>query len=229
MKADIPYIEEAFQRFNALCFDGMLPPVKIVLSHAKTFLGKLEYKIVRDRFGNVVGHEGYILKISTWYDLPENELEDVIIHEMIHYYIAFRNIKDSSVHGNVFKRMMNSLNSEFGRNITIRRSGSMEILEDGSARINGKKRMVCVTTLDGGLNGITVCTPAKAVLIHAGLKRFYNIRSIAWYLSDDPWFDNFPLSRKPRIYRSAKEDIDRHIADAQPVFLDGKLAFSFKK
>lgn len=47
-------------------------------------------------FGNVVRYENYCIRISTAFDLSERELEDVGIHEMVHYYIAVNNIRDTS-------------------------------------------------------------------------------------------------------------------------------------
>ena len=38
---------------------------------------------------------------------------------MIHFYIAFKNIKDKSAHGPVFKRLMNQFNNEFGWELTV--------------------------------------------------------------------------------------------------------------
>lgn len=99
MTATIPFIQKVFDRFNALCFEGVLPAVPIVLTRAGTFLGKMEYKSRRDFFGIVSSHYDFRLKISTGFDLTQEELEDVIIHEMIHYYIAYRNLRDSSAHG----------------------------------------------------------------------------------------------------------------------------------
>ena len=42
------------------------------------------------------------LRINKRIDLPEQEIEDIIIHEMIHYHIAYNGIKDTSTHGRVF-------------------------------------------------------------------------------------------------------------------------------
>ena len=120
MKATVPFVEEKFRQFNESYFGGELPPIPIVLSRARTFLGKLEYKGKRGIFGAVVSYYDFRMKISYNFDLPENELEDVIIHEMIHYYIVLNRIKDTSTHGKVFKGIMHTLNSQYGRHITVR-------------------------------------------------------------------------------------------------------------
>ena len=75
------YLEERFDTFNRMCFDGALPRIPIRLSRAHTFLGRLQYKPVRDWRGRIVRKEDFVLRISTRFDLPEAEVEDTLIHE----------------------------------------------------------------------------------------------------------------------------------------------------
>ena len=229
MIASLEFIRLSFGKFNDLMFDGVLPPVRIVLSKARTFVGKMEYKVIRDRYGNVIGHSDYILKISTIFNFRQEELEDIIIHEMIHCYIAFRNIKDSSVHGKAFKHMMDAINAEFGRNISIRHngntlSGSASEQDSPSARI-ATRRMVCVSEFIDGKKGITVCTPAKTIAINFGLRQYSNILKLSWFASDDPFFESYPLSRKPRVYRINEEELAQHLSTAQPLSIKGFKLF----
>lgn len=123
MIATIPYIEEKFDAFNKLIFGGELPRIPIVLGSATRVVGAFSYKARRNFWGK---KEYFDLKLrfSKKFDLPENELEDVIIHEMIHYYIHFKNLKDKSAHGPLFKNLMNQINKTFGRKISIRYRGS---------------------------------------------------------------------------------------------------------
>ncbi len=135
MIASVPFVQKTFDYFNAQCFNGVLPAVPIVLTKAGTFLGKMEYKSSRDIFGIISSHYDFRLKISTGFDLTQEELEDVIIHEMIHYYIAYRNLRDSSVHGETFRRIMETINQKYGRHITVRHHGEPEqnLVRDGSS------------------------------------------------------------------------------------------------
>ena len=50
---------------------------------------------------------------------PSAKHKNILLHEMIHFYIAFKNIKDKSAHGPVFKRLMNQFNQEFGWELTV--------------------------------------------------------------------------------------------------------------
>ena len=58
----------------------------------------------------------FSLNFSKLYEMDKQKLEDVVIHEMIHYYIHYHQIQDSSAHGAVFRKMMNDINTRFQRN-----------------------------------------------------------------------------------------------------------------
>lgn len=120
MVATIPYIEGKFNEYNGLIFNGELPAIPIKLSKAKTSLGQLAFKRRRTWYGRTV-YSDFRLRVSTHFDLPENELEDIIIHEMIHYYIFVNRLKDKSAHGSLFRQMMKDINTRYGRNISISR------------------------------------------------------------------------------------------------------------
>ena len=62
--------------------------------------------------------------MSLTLDLPEQEVEDTILHEMIHYYIAEHQIKDNKAHGREFMRMAQELNEKYGLHITKTVDGS---------------------------------------------------------------------------------------------------------
>ena len=92
MKATVPYIEQKFEVFNRQMFGGKLPKIPVELSDAKTFLGQCVYKKRRKPFGKTELYD-FRLRINTRVDLPEREIEDTIIHEMIHYYIGYNSWK----------------------------------------------------------------------------------------------------------------------------------------
>ena len=73
--------------------------------------------------------------------------EDVVIHEMIHLYIAFNGIKDSSSHGSVFRKMMNDINLKHGRNITVSTRTTKE-QQDSDKRVRG--HFLCIVKFSDG-------------------------------------------------------------------------------
>ena len=105
MKADRQYIEKKFEEFNRQMFAGKLPPIPIELSDAKSFLGQWVFKIRRTLFGKTEKYD-FRLRINTRIDLPEQDIEDTIIHEMIHYYIGVNQLKDTSAHGQIFRQIV---------------------------------------------------------------------------------------------------------------------------
>lgn len=115
----VEYVESKIGEFNDLIFDSCLPPIPVKLSRARTYLGRVQYRRKRNVFGKITGATDFLMRISTTFDLPEKVQEDVIIHEMIHCYIAWKGLKDTSSHGKIFREMMGRINLQFGRNITI--------------------------------------------------------------------------------------------------------------
>jgi len=187
-------LQEIFSKYNDLCFEGNLPPIPFKLVKARTFLGKYTRDCIR---------------ISTSFDLTERELEDVVIHEMIHYYIAFRRLRDTSPHGVVFRRIMGTINEEFGRNITVRyrcKAGC-----ESPRRDEPRENWICVTQLEDGKWGVTSCIETRVPEMKRNLPKHYRLRSMEWFRSTDPFFNRYPRSYKPRIYKITRAELDGHL------------------
>ena len=107
----IPYIQKKFDDFNRQYFGNLLPPIPIKLSNAKTFLGKVCFRKKRKLFSRW-HFSDFVLRINTRIDLPEDVMEDIILHEMIHYYIAVNQLQDTSAHGRLFRAEMERLKTE---------------------------------------------------------------------------------------------------------------------
>ena len=143
----VEYLEERFDTFNRMCFEGALPRIPIKLSHARTFVGRLVYRPVRNWRGRVVRREDFVIRISTRFDLPEAEIEDTLIHEMIHYWIAWKDIPDSSTHGREFRRIMQEINTRHGRHLTISHKSTPEE-QDADTRIRRARPEMWVRGLE---------------------------------------------------------------------------------
>lgn len=115
----IPYIQSCFDEYNARFFGNALPPIPIKLSNARTFLGKVTFTRRRSWLFGPVRNENFVLRINTRLDLPEELVQDTILHEMIHYYIALNHLRDTSTHGRLFRQHMKRINDEGNRHITI--------------------------------------------------------------------------------------------------------------
>ncbi len=210
-------VEEKFREFNDLCFGGQLPPIKVRISNAKSFLGQLRYKTQR-QWGGASTHYDYEMTISTCYDVEQRELEDTIIHEMIHYYILINGIEDESSHGPVFRRIMNEINARYGRSVRLsQRRGAMQMKAGNRKRLS----VLCVSTLPDGRRGVTVCARTRIFHIYDLLPRYYGVKQMEWYLSDDAFFNRFPNSLTPKIYIVSFDELAEHLKTAHALECDG--------
>lgn len=218
----VEYIQSQYGRFNSLIFEGRLPDVPIKPSRAKTFLGRVEYKTKRGLFGVVTRHTGFVLKFSTHYDIPEEEVQDTVIHEMIHLYIAYFNVHDTSSHGRVFRTMMKEINENYGRNVSISYKGTQGEIQDKTIR----QHIICVTEFSATRHGITVCSESKVRQIKADLPKRYRYLSARWYTSTDPYFNRYPRSISAKIYSITEEMLALHLKDAEELApgLEGLLS-----
>ena len=195
-----PYAQRQFDYFNTLIWNGELPRIPLVIVRARSFLGKCCYVRTRSLFSEVQARD-FSIRLSCLYDLDERTLQDVIIHEMIHYYIAWSGIRDTSAHGEQFRSIMCDINSRYGRNVSIRYKKAPVEENPGTQKQNLiKTHYVCVSVLSDGRTGFTVCNESMYPRIRYGLKRCYPVRESRWYVTRDPYFNRFPHSRKPRIY-----------------------------
>lgn len=215
MMANPQFLIESFQRFNREIFSGELPVPRFELTRSRTFVGKLQYRIKRNRLGQICGYHNYVLKISILFDLPENELEDVVIHEMIHFWILVKNLKDSSSHGPVFRQLMNDINSRFGRNISISHKG----LPNLDRR---REHYVCVCqlkgsslTLSNGTRtstedkvGIVVCSKEMAQRLAPQIMKTLPVADTIWYRTNHLYFNKYPHVRTPKLFLEDSNVID---------------------
>ena len=152
MIATRQFVKDKFFEFNALCFDGALPIVRIRMSRARSYCGMLRSRVLRNKDGRRT-HYDFLLLISTAFDLPEAELEDTVLHEMIHYWIYWNELTDTSAHGRLFRAKMKEINERFGRHITI----SYRV---GKSAEKSKTDSALAATDDDGVGGDTPATVA---------------------------------------------------------------------
>ena len=225
MKATIPYVEKKFEEFNQLMFDGKLPKLPIELSNAKTFLGLCVYKKRRTWLGKTVCYD-FKLRINTRIDLDEAEVEDIIIHEMIHYYIGFTGMVDTSAHGRVFRQMMQEINERFGRHIRVSHKPTQEQRE----QLYGDKQrwhMVALVLFKDGRTGIKVLPRIadKIVRYYNAVGREGSIERIEMYRTNDVFFNRYPNSSALRVHYIDRAEAERHLDGAERWVCDGTRIF----
>ena len=212
MKPNVQFIQTRFDEFNALIFEGALPSVPVVLSNAASYVGMCTFKSRRRPF-RAPEHYDFKLRISTRFDLPEAEIEDTIIHEMIHYYIRLNGIRDTSAHGKVFRRMMADINSRFGRHITVSHRTTREQREAALDK-RPRLRVVAVVTFRDGRQGLKLLpgNERSVAAYHRALMRSGRISGIEYYLESDPWFNRYPTSSAFNVLFVPMDEVRAHIS-----------------
>ena len=198
MTPTVEYIQARFDEYNTAYFNGQLPPLPIKLSHAKGFLGKVTFTRRKQGLFSGYRNENFVLRINARIDLPETLIEDTILHEMIHYYIAVNQWHDTSTHGQLFRREMARLNAD-GRHITI----SHRLTDEQRAQaIIHKVRAVAIVHFADGKTGVKVVPnqPQHIRRWQQMAMRRFPIRSIEWIESDDDFYAKYPSSMAMRIY-----------------------------
>lgn len=219
MKPTLQYVKDKFREYNQLFFKGSLPELPIELSDAKGFIGVCKYKKRRLEDGTIELYN-FRLSINTRIDLPEEEIQDTIIHEMIHYFIGINRLEDSSSHGPVFQHMMKSINEQYGRHITISHKGTKEEAEEAVDK-RAKWHVIAVVTYYGGRKGIKVLPRVveRILAYNKGVSTAPGVENIDFFMSNDPFFNRFPNSAALNVYDLAKEELDTHLAEARKLIV----------
>ena len=218
----VEYIQTRFDEFNARFFGGQLPSIPIRLSHAKGFLGKVCYTRRRQRLFGRYRNTDFVMRINARIDLPEEVIEDTILHEMIHYSIAVNNLHDSSTHGQLFRLEMARINREGNRHITISRR--LNATEQAQAHLH-KGRVVAVIRFEDGKTGIKVI-PKQIRHILAWdkqVRKHFPITQIKWFYTDDPFFAAYPSSVAFRIFLIKQPDTLPLSSAHRLVIEDGRI------
>lgn len=197
----IDYLRQAFEHYNNLIFDGKLPLPKLKWSRAKTRLGQMACK--RKMSWGRAKYYDFSISVSNYYKLTTEQIDDVLIHEMIHYSIAYTGLKDTSAHGVVFRGMMDKINRSFGRHITI--SVRTRNLQARSAQ-QPKDYLILALKMKDGKYFLSSVNPSAAGKLAISLARAREIAHYAWYQSQDEYFHSMPRVRSLRG-RQVSEDV----------------------
>ena len=214
------FLEQRYEVFNRQMFGGRLPAVSIVLSNAKSFFGKCTYLRHRNAWGRV-RYTDFRLHINTRLDLPEQDVEDILIHEMIHLYIAVNRLKDSSSHGTIFRKMMNDINTAHGRHVTISYKPTAQQRE----QLQGKRqewRLVAEVQLCNGETGFKVLPRTGTARMRwcSTMRQLQEVKDVTLYATDNRFFSGFPRSSAFKVHIIDKTELHTYLNDAQRLDAD---------
>ena len=183
----VDYLRQAFEHYNDLIFDGKLPVPELRWSRAKTRLGQMACK--RKMSWRRTKLYDFSISVSNYYKLTTDQIDDVLIHEMIPYSIAYTGLKDTSSHGIVFRGMMDKINRTFGRHITI--SVRTRNLQPRTTQQPKDYLILALETKDGKYF-LSSVNPSTAGELAISLARAREIAHYAWYQSQDEYFHSMP-------------------------------------
>lgn len=220
MTIDIEWIAQHFELFNALYFEKVLPTPLFLVSKTKTKLGWFVHK---KRF-TFRGFRSYDYKIgmSTHYQFSERQAQNILLHEMIHFYIAFKNIKDKSAHGPVFKHLMNKFNTEFGWELTVSvntKDYKINETTGSSKKKKIKERLILGIEQSDGTCFLSVVNPRYALKIQNDIKRTTHNLKYYWYKSSDERFCSFSTVRSLRGVKTPRKEFEEITKTLQPIVL----------
>ena len=214
MIVTLDFLWKRFETFNDAYFGAALPPVPLKLSRAVRSLGSCTYKKRRKLFGGLEYYD-FCIRVSTKFDLPENELEDILLHEMIHYEILVNQRRDTSAHGKLFRARMRELNERYGRHITVSHRLTPQQQTKLAAVPEGKKpveRVVARVQLKDGRIGVKVLPdiPRRIRAYRRGLMLSGQVAVIDLFRTTDPYFACFPKSSALNVFFPSDPDLDSH-------------------
>ncbi len=150
----------------------------------------------------------------------EQEVEDIIIHEMIHYYILSNQMQDNGPHGNIFKSMMRDINARFGRHVAISHKRSKE---EADSDTELRPHYVCVARLSSNQYAVAVCARTRIFELWRKMPRIPGVAEVTWYFTIDPFFNRFPRVIKPKLYSVTYDELEKHLADAGKLVKEGRV------
>ena len=131
-----------FWECNYRYFDNSLPTPWFETVNSINVLGKFECH--KNKRNSKKPIRDQVIKMSDCFDYPEKDFIETMVHEMIHYYIAWNRIKVIRSHGRVFMRMANEMKEKYGLNVTKKINASSFNLTENAPKLVKKKKLFWV-------------------------------------------------------------------------------------
>ncbi len=202
MRASLEFLENRFDKYNQDIFQSALPRPLMHISSARSFMGQFKVERQRSFFGKL--KETYHLTLSDRYDLEESTLEDVVIHEMIHYIIHYKKIKDSSSHGKHFRKLMDEINLKYGRHISVSHRCSPNELDSDDTKSHS---IVCLCTMTDGRKLVCRVSQSKVFDIHRAFQEWDKVKKEEWYWVYGSYFNRYRRVLTPRLFSIDSEGL----------------------
>lgn len=200
MKANLSFLKETFDKYNRQIFGGTLPTPEFHISNARSFMGQFEVK----RHNYHRSEKTLLLTLSGRYEIPERQLEDIVIHEMIHFHIYYAKLRDTSSHGRIFRSLMNDINTRHGRHITISHKCSKEEYESDTSQSHS---IICLCTMTDGRKLICKASQSKIFELHRAFQEWDKVVKDEWFWVYGSYFNRYRRVLTPRLFEVDKDGL----------------------
>lgn len=215
MKPTIEFLTRTFRRFNSEIFSDELPQIFLQIGHARQAVGKMIFRRHVEADGSISRTPEKIM-ISDYYDYEQSELEDILIHEMIHYNIAYRGIVDTSPHGEVFTRMMQEINIRHRRNIEVR-STLKSAKEYPETEILAKPKFIVVCEMTDGRTLFAAVARTRIGQISRQLTDWKSVKDFSFRICFSPIISSYPAVRSAKLYHISPRELEMVMQDSVPL------------
>ena len=216
MRPTQSFLRQKFNEYNVKFFAGELREIPIEIRNLGRKLGHFAVTYHRNFFHKSVG--AIKIGLSDRYDLEQDVVEDVLLHEMIHYYLWTKNIADNRVHGENFRKIMMRINREGGRHITVTHNTTTE---EAQSDRSVKDHYICVIYIRNREPMFYHSPRTRIFEAHRTLStQVRNLIGIQWYWTRDKWFNRYPFPRTLKCFELTEED-NAHLRSAVRCECDG--------
>lgn len=214
MRVTTKHLTAWFNELNSRYFDDKLPIPRFAVGNSRTRLGSMSCKYRRTLLKRY--YYDHCIRLSNYYDLSEDEFRNIFLHELIHYYISIKGIKDSSAHGVVFHKIMNSMNAQ-GWHITVCERGTLPVADSNLKKEN--IYIVAAIIMNDGSKLLSVVSPRNVRAIDHALRLSPELVSLSWFTTADRYFSTWPKVRTPRARRVTSTVFDEKVSLMSPLKL----------
>lgn len=210
---DLNYIASRFEYFNRLCFEGSLSTPPFRINRARKTLGKIVFKKQRTLTGRWrYSQLEFVMSGVGVAGLPTEEVDDIILHEMIHYYILSNQMQDTSAHGALFRREMQRINKQYARHITISRKEDR--ISEECEISHERQSLVAVIHFRDGILGVMTVAQTRLFQLWDFLDNAPSVAFADWYVSQNPFFGRMPRRTTPRYCVVEAETLEKELQNA---------------
>lgn len=201
-----------FDELNDRFYGSELPVPRLETGNSRTALGTMRCR--RRRVSLLKWQVVYTIRVSNYYERSYDDFRNVLLHEMIHYYIAVKKLKDTSPHGRIFRQLMEKVNAA-GWHVSVSERRAMSIAERNLRRV--KPAIVLSMRARSGARLLTVVNSGYVTRMENRLRRQHEVVSWQWHTSTDAMFNSWPRVRTLRARRVCETDFHNMLGLTEPL------------